>query len=477
MTGRDSRPVMRDWTRRLRGVSPISLHAMRQTLSVSRLTFHTSRFTCVFLTLALWLLAPATAHAQDRIVALSPEKGPTGGGTVVSIEVEGGVVLGPLRVEFGGRPAGVLRRTGLSTLEAVAPPGDPGPAPVQVVNELWGTATSPAVFTYLPPPPRLVRLDPPAVPVGSEGVVLSIEGEHFAATSSLRVGETQVPVTVVSQKRLQARIPAPLLARAWTLEVRVIDAALGGGTSNGLSLSVTNPVPEVTAIEAPPLLAPASGATAITVRGRGFRPESLVYLAGTAVTTRFQTGEELTALIPPALLAKAGDLPVTVVTPGPGGGASNAVDLAVRAPFPGRYLAFTSNRRGGRNHVYLLDREAGRLDPLEEANSTNGNDGYPSISADGRFIVFQSDRNRGQADVFLFDRETRRLDPLPELNHPTAFDGFPHISADGRFIVFESDRLNGRPKIFLFDRQTRVRSELGQANEATADDGLAAISN
>src|SRR3989338_7215407 len=127
---------MRDWTRRLRGVSPISLHAMCQTLSVSRLTFHTSRFTCVFLTLALWLLAPATAHAQDRIVALSPEKGPTGGGTVVSIEVEGGGVLGPLRGGFGGRAAGGLRRP-----RAPPPPraggrprgprrgGEPEPAP------------------------------------------------------------------------------------------------------------------------------------------------------------------------------------------------------------------------------------------------------------------------------------------------------------------------------------------------------------
>ncbi|MBI4841318.1 MAG: IPT/TIG domain-containing protein, partial [candidate division NC10 bacterium] len=176
---------------------------MRLTFHASRLTPHVSRLPCLFL--ALWLHLPATAAAQSRIVTLSPEKGPTGGGTVVSIEVEGGVVLGPLRVEFGGRPADVLRRTGLSTLEAVAPPGVPGPAPVQVVNERWGAVTSPAVFTYIPPPPRLVRLDPPAVPVGTEGLVLSIEGEHFAATSSLRIGEAPVPVTVVSPQRLQAR--------------------------------------------------------------------------------------------------------------------------------------------------------------------------------------------------------------------------------------------------------------------------------
>ena len=241
------------------------------------------------------------------------------------------------------------------------------------------------------------------------------------------------------------------------------------------SVAVTS-APEVTAVEAPPLMA-GGPATFITVRGRDFRPESVVRIAGTAVPTRYLSSGELTAAIAPESLAKPGELAISVLTPGPGGGTSNFVNLAVLAPFPGRFLVFTSNRRGGRNHIYLLDRQSGRLDHLDEANSVNGSDAYPSISADGRFIVFQSDRNRGQNDVFLFDRETRMLDPLQELNDPTAFDGFPHISPDGRFIAFESDRFNNRPKVFLFDLHSRALWEVNQANEATADDGLATISN
>jgi Tol biopolymer transport system component len=95
----------------------------------------------------------------------------------------------------------------------------------------------------------------------------------------------------------------------------------------------------------------------------------------------------------------------------------------------------------------------------------------------GRFVVFTSNRRAGRNHVFLLDRETRRLDPLEEANSPIATDAYPSISADGRFIVFESDRLNGRPKIFLFDRPARTLSEVREANEATPDDGLAAISN
>ncbi|MDD1652748.1 MAG: hypothetical protein LUO86_06920 [Methanomicrobiales archaeon] len=229
-------------------------------------------------------------------------------------------------------------------------------------------------------------------------------------------------------------------------------------------------------LEAPAVRAGDPGAL-LVIKGRQFQPDSVVQVNGRTVPARFQSPEELVATIPAELLTVPGTLPVTVLTPGPAGPTSVAYALSVLPPLPGRYVVFTSNRREGRNHIYLLDRQAGRLDPLEEANSATGSDGYPTISADGRFIAFQSDRNRGQSDILVFDRQTRALDPLPEANHPTAFDGFPHISANGRFLVFESDRLNRRPKLFLFDRQGRTLTELIEANDPAADDGLGAVSN
>jgi hypothetical protein len=429
--------------------------------------------------LAFILPLPSVAGAQAPTASLTPDKGPTVGGTRVLIEIDEGLTLGSIRIEFGGRPVHVVRGLGLSIVEVITPPGDPGPVPVRVTYGLLMKTAASAVFTYVSPAPRLARLDPSTVEAGSAELPLSVEGEDFTPTCSLRVGDTLVPATVLSPQRLQVRIPAPLLARAGSLEVRVTDSAMGGGASNVMPLAVVNPPPQLTAVDAPPLRVSgqAAGPATLTARGHAFRPESVIQLAGAAAATQYRSDQELTAVIPPELLAKPGELPVVVVTPGPGGGTSRSLSLSVVAPFPGRFLVFTSNRQGGRNHIYLLDRQAGHLDPLEEANSSRGTDDYPSISADGRLIVFQSDRRDGQFHIFLFDRETRRLDPLSELNHPTAFDGFPRISPDGRFIVFESDRLNGRPKVFLFDRQTQRLSELHQANEATADDGLAAISN
>jgi len=258
--------------------------------------------------------------------------------------------------------------------------------------------------------------------------------------------------------------------------VLVVGSETGSGIAP-VTQNAENPVPQIVGLEAS---LPTRGGSAgvLLVRGRGFRPESVIQLDHAPVTTQFRSEEQLVGTIPSRIFETSATLMVTVSTPGPGGGTSNAGRLVIDVPpIAGRYVVFTSNRRGGRNHIFLFDRATSLLDPMEEANSPNANDAYPSISANGRLIVFQSDRNRGQSDIFLFDRETRTLDLLPEANHPTAFDGFPKISPDGRLIVYESDRLNGKPKIFLFDLATRVSSEISRANEATADDGLAAISD
>jgi hypothetical protein len=244
----------------------------------------------------------------------------------------------------------------------------------------------------------------------------------------------------------------------------------------GPTTDATRPAPQLAVIEVRPLAA-GDPPTPIRVFGKAFQPDSTIHVAGTPIPTTYRTADEMSGTIPAHLLVLPRELTVEVRTPGPGGGTSLAGRVTVvTSVFPGRFVVFTSNRRGGRNHLYLLDRQRSWLDPLEEANSAGANDGYPAISANGRFIVFQSDRHRGQHDIFLFDRERRVLDPLSEANHPTAFDGFPSLSADGRFIVFESDRL-GKPKLFLFDLQGRALSELRHANDGAADDGLAAISN
>ena len=322
---------------------------------------------------------------------------------------------------------------------------------------------------------RATRVEPTEVPVGSGDTEVRVEGQDFIGTARVLVDGAPVSTDILGPTQLRVRLPAALLAKAGRLELRVVEGERQSADATALVVTVANPAPRLGIIEVP-VLAVGEPSASIKLIGKAFRPDSTVQVAGKRVETTYRSPEELIGTIPADLLAAPGTLVVSVVTPGPGGGTSLSGQITVADPvLPGRFVVFTSNRQG-RNHVYLLDRRGNRLDSLQEANSPDGSDAYPSISADGRSIAFQSDRHHGQYDIFLFDRETRTLDPLPEANHRTAFDGFPALSADGRFIVFESDRL-GKPKIFLFDLRTRTLSELKQANETNADEGLAAISN
>ena len=389
-----------------------------------------------------------------------------------------------------GALLGIVLAAGVAGAETQAqrPASDSGPMsgaqgrvapPARLAQRATGEAaatTAGAASVRRAPSTRGTRVEPSEVPAGSDATDVRVNGQDFTGTTRVLVNGAPVHTDILGPTQLQVRLPSALTARAGRLDLRVVDAGQESADAAALVVTVVNPVPRLDVIEVPALLA-GEPAAHIRLIGKAFRPDSTVQVAGKTVETAYRSPEELIGTIPADLLAAPGTLPVSVVTPGPGGGASLSGQITVtEAVVPGRFVVFTSNRRQGRNHVYILDRRGNRLDALQEANSPNGTDAYPSISADGRFIAFQSDRHRGQYDIFLFDREMRTLDSLPEANHRTAFDGFPAISADGRFIVFESDR-QGKPTIFLFDLRTRVLSELDQANEKNADDGLAAISN
>jgi Tol biopolymer transport system component len=124
----------------------------------------------------------------------------------------------------------------------------------------------------------------------------------------------------------------------------------------------------------------------------------------------------------------------------------------------GRYLAYTSNARGGAGStdVYLFDRAENKVIPLPEMNSP-GMDITPSLSGDGRLIAFASDRAGGQGgrDIYLFDRVDKKFLPLPGLNS-AGHEQTPALSADGRYIAFVSERIGGPGErdIYLYDRRT-----------------------
>ena len=139
----------------------------------------------------------------------------------------------------------------------------------------------------------------------------------------------------------------------------------------------------------------------------------------------------------------------------------------------GRWLAFSSNRKGGAGltDVYLYDRRERKLVDLASLNSRY-QDTEPSLSADGNLIAFTSDRRegRGGRDIYLFDRSAGKFVPLPGLN-TEAHEYSPSLSPDGRFIAFVSERLGGEGErdIYLYDRHVQKLLPTPGLNSKTED--------
>jgi len=100
------------------------------------------------------------------------------------------------------------------------------------------------------------------------------------------------------------------------------------------TLAQSNPVPFVNHPLVPDAAKPGSQDIILTVNGTGFVLGSVVQWNGTPLTTTFMNSSQLTALVPSTDLTIAGTASVSVVTPGPGGGRSDAAFFSIRGPFP-----------------------------------------------------------------------------------------------------------------------------------------------
>jgi hypothetical protein len=118
----------------------------------------------------------------------------------------------------------------------------------------------------------------------------------------------------------------------FTLGTPSSNAGLGSLTANILTIGepVNNPAPTLTSIS-PNSITAGSPDTTIALTGSSFVNGSTADFNGTAITTTFVSATQLTAVIPASDLATGGTDMITVVTAGPGGGASAAQTFTVSA--------------------------------------------------------------------------------------------------------------------------------------------------
>ena len=124
--------------------------------------------------------------------------------------------------------------------------------------------------------------------------------------------------------------------QAGQLSITIFTPAPGGGTSNALSLQIVAesfPTPVITSLSPSEVLL-GGPAFALTVNGDGFRSGSVVRINGQNRPTTIINVTQLVAQLSANDIAIAGQLPITVFNPSPGGGLSNTLVLLITAPGP-----------------------------------------------------------------------------------------------------------------------------------------------
>jgi hypothetical protein len=188
-------------------------------------------------------------------------------------------------------------------------------------------------FSITNPAPTVTSISPPIKIVGDVAFTLTVNGTGFVTTSMVRFNGSDRATTFVNSTQLTAAITAADIAATGTFSITVFNPGPGGGLSGAVNLAVNNPVPTLTSISSTTKVLN-DPAFVLTVNGTNFISSSVVRFNGNSRTTTFVNGTQLTAQITAADLQTVGSFPITVFNPTPGGGPSNAINLAVNNPAP-----------------------------------------------------------------------------------------------------------------------------------------------
>ncbi len=251
------------------------------------------------------------------------------GGPEFTLTVNGAGFVPTSKVRWNGndRPTNYVSHTMLTATIPATDLGQAGTASVTVSNPQPGGGTSNALAITIGqsnPQPALSSLAPNEVGVGA-GFTLTVNGSGFVNASVIRWNGIDRLTTYLNGNQLRAEIPASDVQSVGTAEVTVFNPMPGGGISNKLTLNViaNNPAPTV-AGAGPRAIIVGGPSFPLSVRGRNFVQTSRVRWNGEDRPTTFVDNTILTAQISAADIANPGAASVTVFTPVPGGGLSNA---------------------------------------------------------------------------------------------------------------------------------------------------------
>ncbi|HEX4546245.1 MAG TPA: hypothetical protein VH110_07765 [Candidatus Acidoferrum sp.] len=313
-------------------------------------------------------------------------------------------------------------------------------------------------------------LSPAQIAAGNPDFTLTLTGAGFVAKTKVQWNGKPLVTTVptdstgaVVGNSITAAVPAAMVANPGVVTVITVNPASGAG-NNGLSNPVAfvinpapNPLPALTSI-APGGLVNGSPQSTLTLTGTNFLPPtdpsggSQVNWSANGTLTKLamassSTSGQITATIPQALLATAGQASVTVFNPpspppagcttscngGGGGGSSPPQTFTICATGQTPCPPAASAVRGAANAGALVAEET------------------PAVSMDGRFVAYAAAQN-DHGQVFLRDTcegaasgcqsHAILVSVAPDGSAANDESHSPSMSSDGRYVAFSSAATN-----------------------------------
>jgi len=197
-----------------------------------------------------------------------------------------------------------------------------GPSKVRVVNPLLGGGASAWLRINTLPKIAGLRLDRKIV-ANKEEVTFVVKGSNFVHPVRVWYGgkEKTATTTFVSGSELCVRLDPEDYDKPGSYEVKVCNPDPVGGMAEPFTLDLP-PLPVPTLIQIEPAEAKMGVSVSLTITGTHFTPQTLVLFGEKLLTPdpTTRTDTSITVTLSASDTANAGDYPIAVVNPKPGGG-------------------------------------------------------------------------------------------------------------------------------------------------------------
>ena len=250
------------------------------------------------------------ATPAPTVTSVSPNSGPTAGGT--SVTITGTNFTGATGVTVGGAAATSVSVVNATSITATVPSHAAGSASVIVTTPAGSNAAN-TLYTYIAPP-TVTSVSPNSGPTAG-GTSVTITGTTFTGATSVTFGgAAATSFSVVNATSITATVPA---GAAGAVSV-VVTTPAGSNAANALYTYISGPT--VTSVN--PSSGSTAGGTVVTITGTTFTGATSITFGGVAATSfAIVNATTITATVP---AGAAGSASVIVTTPS-GSNAANTL--------------------------------------------------------------------------------------------------------------------------------------------------------